>query len=223
MQTRRVPMACHPGGSDRFSVNGSLLSFERRFAGSRSRIDREVDMADFAVGLNKLFETVHPPGRKPHTNAGVAAALTESGHSISKPYLSQLRSGQRTNPSDETVAALATFFKVEAGLLLQRHLRREDRSRPGVALATTGLRAAPAVQPRLRPVRGVPEPAYLDGREAARQRGPARSSARRHELGATPGICHGRASRVRTQPVVRMRKHDDPATRRHSLRGCHPT
>lgn len=69
-------------------------------------------MADFASRLNKLFETVHPPGRKPHTNAEVAAALSSSGHSISKPYLSQLRSGQRTNPSDETVAALAKFFKV---------------------------------------------------------------------------------------------------------------
>ncbi|HSS55901.1 MAG TPA: helix-turn-helix domain-containing protein [Gaiellales bacterium] len=71
-------------------------------------------MADFAARLNKLFETVHPPGRKPPTNAGVAAALTEAGHSISKPYLSQLRSGQRTNPSDDTVAALAKFFKVKS-------------------------------------------------------------------------------------------------------------
>lgn len=70
-------------------------------------------MADFAARLNKLFETVHPPGRKPHTNAEVAAALTASGHPISKPYLSQLRSGQRTNPSDETVGALAKFFKVK--------------------------------------------------------------------------------------------------------------
>ncbi|TSD95693.1 helix-turn-helix transcriptional regulator [Skermania sp. ID1734] len=70
-------------------------------------------MPDFAARLNKLFETVHPPGRKPHTNAEVAAALTAAGHPISKPYLSQLRSGQRTNPSDETVAALARFFKVK--------------------------------------------------------------------------------------------------------------
>ena len=71
-------------------------------------------MADFAARLNKLFETVHPPGRKPHTNAAVAAALTRAGHAISKPYLSQLRSGQRTNPSDDTVAALARFFKVKS-------------------------------------------------------------------------------------------------------------
>ncbi|WP_040699658.1 helix-turn-helix domain-containing protein [Nocardia vinacea] len=70
-------------------------------------------MADFAERLNKLFETVHPPGRRSHTNAEVADALTNSGHPISKPYLSQLRSGQRTNPSNETMAALAKFFKVK--------------------------------------------------------------------------------------------------------------
>ncbi|RDI63321.1 helix-turn-helix domain-containing protein [Nocardia pseudobrasiliensis] len=70
-------------------------------------------MADFATRLNKLFDTVHRPGRGPHTNADVAEALTAAGHRISKPYLSQLRSGQRTNPSDDTVAALAQFFKVK--------------------------------------------------------------------------------------------------------------
>ncbi|RRQ29321.1 helix-turn-helix domain-containing protein [Rhodococcus sp. Eu-32] len=70
--------------------------------------------ADFAARLNTLFNTVHPPGRKPHTNAEVADALAEGGHQISKPYISQLRSGQRTNPSDDTVAALARFFKVKS-------------------------------------------------------------------------------------------------------------
>ena len=69
-------------------------------------------MATFAERLNHLFDTVHPPGRKSHTNAEVAATLTKLGHSISKPYISQLRSGQRDNPSRETVDALARFFKV---------------------------------------------------------------------------------------------------------------
>lgn len=70
-------------------------------------------MATFADRLNRLFETVHPPERKPHTNSEVAAALAAEGHQISKPYISQLRSGQRTNPSDETVAAFAKFFKIK--------------------------------------------------------------------------------------------------------------
>lgn len=69
--------------------------------------------ADFASRLNTLFDKVHPPGRKPHTNAEVAEALANGGYQISKPYISQLRSGQRTNPSEETVAALARFFKVK--------------------------------------------------------------------------------------------------------------
>jgi len=67
----------------------------------------------FAERLNKLFGSVHPAGRKPYTNADVAEALAAAGHSISKPYISQLRSGHRTNPSNETVAALARFFKVK--------------------------------------------------------------------------------------------------------------
>ena len=67
----------------------------------------------FAQRLNKLFETVHPPGRRAHTNAEVAAACVASGYLISKPYLQELRSGQRTNPSDEAVAGLARFFKVK--------------------------------------------------------------------------------------------------------------
>ncbi|GEE00091.1 secretion protein EspR [Gordonia spumicola] len=67
----------------------------------------------FADRLNRLFETVHPPGRRPHTNSEVVAALTSAGHSISKPYMSQLRNGHRTNPSHEVVVALAKFFKVQ--------------------------------------------------------------------------------------------------------------
>ncbi|BCK56699.1 helix-turn-helix domain-containing protein [Nocardia wallacei] len=70
-------------------------------------------MASFADRLNKLFATVHPPGRPPLSNAEVAANLAAAGQPVSKPYLSQLRSGQRTNPSAETIAALAKFFKVE--------------------------------------------------------------------------------------------------------------
>ncbi len=70
-------------------------------------------MSDFAARLNLLFEMVHPPGRKPYTTAEVVAALRISGYTISTSYLSQLRRGKRTNPSDEIVAVLARFFKVK--------------------------------------------------------------------------------------------------------------
>jgi transcriptional regulator with XRE-family HTH domain len=67
----------------------------------------------FAARLNRLFDTVYPPGRGPHTSAEVIAALRAEGMTMSAPYLSQLRSGNRTNPSTATMAALANFFRVK--------------------------------------------------------------------------------------------------------------
>ncbi|EHI14199.1 helix-turn-helix domain-containing protein [Mycolicibacterium thermoresistibile] len=67
----------------------------------------------FADRLNRLFETVYPPGRGPHTSAEVIAALKAEGITMSAPYLSQLRSGNRTNPSQATMAALASFFRIK--------------------------------------------------------------------------------------------------------------
>ena len=68
----------------------------------------------FASRLNRLFDTVYPPGRGPHTSAEVIAALKAEGITMSAPYLSQLRSGNRTNPSSATMAALANFFRIKS-------------------------------------------------------------------------------------------------------------
>jgi transcriptional regulator with XRE-family HTH domain len=67
----------------------------------------------FAARLNRLFDTVYPPGRGPHNSAEVIAALKAEGITMSAPYLSQLRSGNRTNPSSATMAALANFFRIK--------------------------------------------------------------------------------------------------------------
>lgn len=67
----------------------------------------------FAARLNRLFDTVFPPARGPHTSAEVIAALKAEGITMSAPYLSQLRSGNRTNPSTATMAALANFFRIK--------------------------------------------------------------------------------------------------------------
>lgn len=67
----------------------------------------------FAARLNRLFDTVYAPGRGPHTSAEVLAALKAEGVTMSAPYLSQLRSGNRTNPSAATMAALANFFRIK--------------------------------------------------------------------------------------------------------------
>ena len=68
----------------------------------------------FAARLNRLFDTVYPPGRGQHTSAEVIAALKAEGITMSAPYLSQLRSGNRTNPSAATMAALANFFRIKS-------------------------------------------------------------------------------------------------------------
>jgi transcriptional regulator with XRE-family HTH domain len=67
----------------------------------------------FSARLNRLFDTVYPPGRGPHTSAEVIAALKAEGVTMSAPYLSQLRSGNRTNPSSTTMTALANFFRIK--------------------------------------------------------------------------------------------------------------
>ncbi|MEV0334437.1 helix-turn-helix transcriptional regulator [Nocardia sp. NPDC050717] len=70
-------------------------------------------MTHFAARLNELFDNAAAPGAPQCTNRHVARTLRAAGHRISAPYLSQLRSGDRCNPSPKTVAALAEYFKVE--------------------------------------------------------------------------------------------------------------
>lgn len=66
----------------------------------------------FANRLNRLFDTLYPPNRGPHTSAELISALKAQGVRISAPYLSQLRSGMRANPSKETIDSIAAFFRV---------------------------------------------------------------------------------------------------------------
>lgn len=67
-----------------------------------------------AQRLNHLFATVHPGGRGPYTLREVADAINrEAGEPIiSASYLSQLRAGQRTEPSHSRLVAIARFFGV---------------------------------------------------------------------------------------------------------------
>lgn len=68
-----------------------------------------------AQRLNHLFETVHPPGRGPYSLREVVEAINEDAGSrlMSAAYLSQLRTGQRTEPSHSRLAAIAKFFGVD--------------------------------------------------------------------------------------------------------------
>ncbi|MFE9171057.1 helix-turn-helix domain-containing protein [Streptomyces kebangsaanensis] len=66
-----------------------------------------------AVRLDQLFKTVRPKGRH-WTNAEVAEELKRTNPElrVGGVYLSQLRTGKRSNPSSELLAALAKFFGV---------------------------------------------------------------------------------------------------------------
>jgi transcriptional regulator with XRE-family HTH domain len=71
-------------------------------------------MPRIADRLNKLFETVHPPGRGPYTLQEVINAVGADGVAMSIGYLSELRNGKRENPKIRQLEALAKFFRVEA-------------------------------------------------------------------------------------------------------------
>ena len=68
-----------------------------------------------AQRLNHLFATVHPPGRGPYILLEAVEDINDQAGTrlISAAYLSQLRTGQRTEPSHSRLAAIAKFFGVD--------------------------------------------------------------------------------------------------------------
>ena len=71
--------------------------------------------ASLADLLGRLFAAVHPPGRGPYTNREVVTAIAATGGpGITVQYLSQLRNGERTNPTKDVMEGLARFFDVPA-------------------------------------------------------------------------------------------------------------
>lgn len=80
-------------------------------------------METFANRLNKLFEQAEVKV----TNLEVARGMLESGCSVSTPYLSQLRTGVRENPSLLVVNALANFFRVSPDYFYDANI---DEDRP---------------------------------------------------------------------------------------------
>ena len=90
-----------------------VSKYDEGYTGSEIALEAIKMSTTFAARLNRLFDTVYPPGRGPHTSAEVIAALKSEGVTMSAPYLSQLRSGNRTNPSATTMTALANFFRIK--------------------------------------------------------------------------------------------------------------
>jgi transcriptional regulator with XRE-family HTH domain len=95
--------------------------------------------------LNRLFATVHPAGRGPYTLREAADAInSEAGETIiSASYLSQLRAGQRREPSHSRLAAIARFFGVDVDYF-SPEVSAEDADRQTeilTAMRDAGVRA----------------------------------------------------------------------------------
>lgn len=68
----------------------------------------------FAAQLNRLFDSIYPPGRGPYTSQELVRWLGMRGLALSAPYLSQLRTGERKRPSEQTVEMIAEFFGIRS-------------------------------------------------------------------------------------------------------------
>ena len=94
--------------------------------------------------LERLFETVHPADRGPYSLREAAAAINDTAGEtiISATYLSQLRSGQRTEPSHSRLVAIARFFGVGVDYFSDA-IPAEDASRQAevaAAMRNAGIR-----------------------------------------------------------------------------------
>ena len=113
------------------------------------KVDESPNLAE---KLERLFQTVHPAGRPPFSNAEVATALEHGGGpTVSATYLWQLRKGLRANPTKAHLEALARFFGVNPsyffdesseadieGQLARLAVLRDDGVR-AIALRSSGL------------------------------------------------------------------------------------
>lgn len=76
--------------------------------GTGTVIDNHAGTNNFQARINELFAA----SETRLTNLRVAKDLRTQSFHISTPYLSQLRTGVRDNPSGEVIEALADYFSV---------------------------------------------------------------------------------------------------------------
>lgn len=96
-------------------------------------IQRARSLAD---KLNWLFETVRRPDGRKHTNKEVAEFCRErTGESFSPEYVSQLRKGQRDNPTKRNMEALAAFFDVSPAYFFDDEKSEQIRAQMDLAAA----------------------------------------------------------------------------------------
>ncbi len=107
--------------------------------------------------LQRLFDDIRPGGRhgRRYTNDEVAAAIKEKHPAVrvSGTYLSALRTGSKTRPSHDVVAALAEFFGVKPGYFVDPVTAEETDAELALArtLADLGVRQIALRAARLEP------------------------------------------------------------------------
>lgn len=86
--------------------------------------------------LNWLFDTVRRPNGRRHTNKEVAEFCREwTGESFSPEYVSQLRKGQRDNPTKRNLEALSAFFDVSPAYFFDDEKSEQIRAQMDLAVA----------------------------------------------------------------------------------------
>ncbi|WP_406201539.1 helix-turn-helix domain-containing protein [Kitasatospora sp. NBC_01560] len=132
------------------------------------------DRPMLAVRLDDLFRTVRPKGRH-WTNAEVAEELKRASPDlkVGGVYLSQLRTGKRSNPSPDLLAALAKFFGVSVAYFFDDQVAESVLSQVaaiealrsagvrGIAMRAAGmkkenLQAITAIMDQYRQMQGLP-------------------------------------------------------------------
>ncbi|MBF6332331.1 helix-turn-helix domain-containing protein [Nocardia transvalensis] len=107
--------------------------------------------------LQRLFDDIRPQGRhgRRYTNDEVAAAIKQRNPAVrvSGAYLSALRTGGKTRPSPDLLAALAEFFGVKPGYFLDPVTAEETDAEIALAhtLANMGVRQIALRAARLEP------------------------------------------------------------------------
>lgn len=131
--------------------------------------------SSFASRLNQLFDSLRDSEGKPWTNVAVAKAMREVGFPGAPGYLSQLRNGQRDNPTLSYVKALATVLGVSVSYFADdpadaQRLRDDravaaatrDERIEGIAMRARGLdaeslRTIEEILDSVRKLKGLPE------------------------------------------------------------------
>lgn len=114
-------VGCGCEGRGRYRLHDLIDSAGPRRPDGRRRVaehEGEVEPRTLADKLNHLARTVHPEGRGPYTLDETVAGIRELGGSVSRANLNALRLGRGDNPSKATIEAIARFYRVSPGYLL---------------------------------------------------------------------------------------------------------